>query len=181
MSYLRLILKVHIGLLGVLLWDLCDARSPSLLSLGTGGLTGPGRIPAFHWEVWESLFMESLLAGSASKFCAAHFGLFWFCFPAALRSKDKNIWENVKKTKKQTWFLLYLKTNSIHVRYKVCFLPPATQCPLFPLCSTFPWYPTCSLISMHDASWLCRLWRILCMLLLLICMRINSTVTWQLY
>lgn len=135
MSYLRLILEVHMGLLGVLLWDLCDARSPSLLSMGIGGLTGPGRIPAFHWEVWESLFMESLLAGSSSKFCAAHCGLFWFCFPAALRSKDKNIWENVQK--KLDLFYMSNK-KSIHVQYNVCFLPPATQCPLFPLCSTFP-------------------------------------------
>ncbi len=124
MSYLRLISKVHMGLLGVLLWDLCDARSPSLLSMGTGGLTGPGRIPAFHWEVWESLFMESLLAGNASKFCAAHCGLLWFCFPAALRSKDKNIWENLEK---KNCFILYFEQKSIHVPYNVCFLPPATQ------------------------------------------------------
>lgn len=111
-------MKVNMGLLGVLLWDLCDARSPSLLSLGTGVLTGPGRIPAFHWEVWESLFMESLLVGCACKLCAAHCGLLWFCFPVALRSKDKNIWEN-KQIKALIPLIFLIKYSAYVIEYNM--------------------------------------------------------------
>lgn len=131
-NYILVELEVHVVLLGVLLIDLCDARIPLLLSRGSGGLTGPGRIPAFHWEV----FIDSLCSGCVSKLCIAHCGLFFFCLPAVFRSKDKNICKSTQ-----------IYNDKLQLSKNV-FSPQVTHCHNFPLCSTFPCYSMYSLFNM---------------------------------
>lgn len=53
-------------LLGTLLWERRDALSAPELSRGSGGLTGPGRIPAFHWARPSRLTAVPLVSVGAS-------------------------------------------------------------------------------------------------------------------
>lgn len=90
--------------LGTLLCERWNALRACTLSLGTGDLTGPGRIPAFHWDSLSSPFTDSGVTslrarGSVQGGPAESRG-------ADLQVEDRNIWRRKRREN-------FIQSNSV--------------------------------------------------------------------